>query len=188
MNLANQLTVLRIVLALATFGALTLRSPRAHLAAFALFLAAILTDWIDGYVARKMQTISPFGKVADPIADKILVIGTLIALTRDALGVPPWTVFLIIARELLIGGMRILTTAQGKVPMAEKWGKVKMGVQSVSVLLMIGILVVRDRLAETPEWLLRAPYWLAILCVVSAWQSAYVYFRQSQRVLEKSWE
>src|SRR5262249_12395279 len=122
MNLANQLTVLRIALGLATFLALTVHSPNAHLAALLMFLAATITDWIDGYVARAMKTISAFGKVADPIADKILIIGVLVALTREHLGIPLWAVFLIIARELLIGGMRILTTAQGKVPMADTWG------------------------------------------------------------------
>jgi CDP-diacylglycerol--glycerol-3-phosphate 3-phosphatidyltransferase len=188
MNLANQLTMLRIVLALAMFGALAMRTPACHLAAFGLFLAAIVTDWIDGYVARAMKTISAFGKVADPIADKILIIGALIALTREKLGVPLWAVFLIIARELVIGGMRILTTAQGKVPMAESWGKWKMGVQSVSVLLMVGILALRDRVPALPEWLGRAPYWLSVLCVLVAWNSAYLYYRQSRRVLQKSWE
>ena len=102
MNLANQLTVLRIGLALATFGALTVHWPAAHLGAFALFLAAIITDWVDGYVARTMKTISAFGKVADPIADKILIIGVLFALTREHLGIPMWTVLLIVVRELLI--------------------------------------------------------------------------------------
>lgn len=189
MNLANQLTMLRIGLALATFVALTLHAPAAHLAALALFLAAIVTDWVDGYVARAMKTISAFGKVADPIADKILIIGVLVALTRDRLGIPLWTVFLIIARELLIGGVRILTTTQGKVPMAEAWGKWKMGIQSGSVLAMVAILSLRERFASaTPAWVFSLPKWLSILCVAVAWGSAYLYYRQSRKVLEKSWE
>ncbi len=188
MNLANQLTMLRIALALAMFGALAARSPASHLAAFALFLAAIVTDWVDGYVARTMRTISAFGKVADPIADKILIIGALIALTRERLGVPLWAVFLIIARELVIGGMRILTTAQGKVPMAESWGKWKMGIQSTSVLAMVALLPLRDRLGTLPPWLARLPYWLTIACVLVAWNSAYLYYLQSKKVLQKSWE
>lgn len=188
MNLANQLTVLRMALAVAMFAALMQRCAACHPAAFLLFLAAILTDWIDGYVARVTHTISAFGKVADPIADKILVLGALIALLHTKeLEIPLWGVFLIIARELLIGGIRILSSSQGNVPVAEAWGKWKMGIQSVSVLAMLGVLVLRERWPGAPPWLLRLPYPLTVLCVAVAWGSAYLYFRQSRKMLEKSW-
>lgn len=187
MTLANQLTLLRMGLAVAMVLALLQDQPPWHLAALALFLAATVTDWIDGYVARATQTISAFGKVADPIADKILVLGALIALPRHGLPVPLWGVFLIVARELLIGGMRVLASAHGKLPAAERWGKWKMGVQSVSVLLMIAVLAARERFPRLPEWVLRSPYWLTVLCVLVAWQSAYLYYRQSRKMLEKSW-
>ena len=188
MTLANQLTVLRVFLALAMFVALMRPDPASHLAAFALFLAAVVTDWIDGWVARATNTMSPFGKVADPIADKILVIGALIALIRTKeLPIPLWGVFLIIARELVIGGVRILASSQGKIPAAEQWGKVKMGVQSGSVLAMLLILVLSERLDAVPAWLTQAPYYLTVLCVLVTWGSAVMYFRQSRRMLEKSW-
>src|SRR5882762_679044 len=143
MNLANQLTMLRIGLAAAMFMALMRASSDWHLVALILFLAAMATDWVDGFVARMTKTISPFGKVADPIADKILILGALVALSRARLDVPLFGIFLIIARELLIGGMRILTSAQGHTPAAARWGKLKMAVQSISILLMLGILVLR---------------------------------------------
>ena len=188
MNLANQLTMLRMALALAMFLALMQAGEGYHLAAFFLFLAAILTDWIDGWVARATGTISPFGKVADPIADKILVLGAMIALIRTReLEIPLWGVFLMIARELLIGGVRVLAGAQRKVLGAESWGKWKMGVQGVSVLAMLAILVARERLEGIPEAVVRVPYYLTILCVAVAWSSAYMYFRQSRKLLEKSW-
>ncbi len=187
MTLANQLTLLRMAMAVAMVLALLRPSPTLHLAAFALFLGATVTDWIDGYIARATQTISAFGKVADPIADKILVLGALIALPRHGLPIPLWGVFLIIVRELLIGGMRVLASAHGKVPMADKWGKWKMAVQSVSVLAMLAVLVAREHFAGYPDWVMRAPYWLTVLCVLVAWQSAYMYYRQSRKMLEKSW-
>jgi CDP-diacylglycerol--glycerol-3-phosphate 3-phosphatidyltransferase len=188
MNLANQLTLLRVGLALAMFTALMQGGSGWHMAAFGLFLAAILTDWVDGYVARRTGTISAFGKVADPIADKILVIGALIALLHDReLSIPEWGVFLIIIRELAIGGVRILASSRGKVPAAQAWGKLKMGVQSVSVLLILAIQVLNERDSRVPRWLLRLPYLLTILCVIVAWDSAYRYFRESRRLLEKSW-
>lgn len=188
MNLANQLTMLRIVLSLAMFLALMHADSSYHLAAFILFLAAMVTDWVDGFVARLTHSISAFGKVADPIADKILVLGALIALIRTKeLEIPLWAVFLIIARELLMGGLRVLASAQGKVPFAERWGKWSMGVQSAAVLLMLGILTLRERLPQAPAWALRLPYHLTVLCAAVAWVSAYFYFRQSRKMLEKSW-
>lgn len=187
MSLANQLTIARIAMALATFVALIRPEPAWHLVAFVLFLVAVVTDWVDGYIARATQTSTSFGKVADPIADKILVIGTLIALLGHGLGVPKWGIFLIIARELLMGGLRVLTVSQGKVPQAEKWGKVKMGVQSVAVLLMIVVLMILERYPDAPTWLHKAPYPLTVVCVFFAWQSAYKYWRQSRAAIEKTW-
>lgn len=188
MTLANQLTVLRIAMALAMFAALMRPQPAAHLAAFALFIAAMVTDWVDGYVARLTHSVSPFGKVADPIADKILVIGALIGLIRAHAGIPLWGVFLIIARELLMGGIRVLTiTQQGRILAAARWGKISMAVQSVGVLGMIAIVVLREHML-LPTWMSKLPYALTLACVASAWISAYLYFKQSRKIIEKSWQ
>ena len=108
MTLANRLTMLRVVLAAAVFAALMADSPRWHGAALLLFGAAIATDWLDGYLARRMNAVSHFGKIADPIADKILVLGTLLALIRHKeLHIPVWALFVILMRELVIGGVRL---------------------------------------------------------------------------------
>jgi CDP-diacylglycerol--glycerol-3-phosphate 3-phosphatidyltransferase len=187
MNLANQLTVWRMVLATAVFLALIRPSPYAHLAAFVMFLAALATDWIDGRVARATHTISSFGKVADPIADKILILGVLIALTRLHLNVPLWGIFLILVRELLVGGLRTLASAHGKVPAAAQWGKWKMGFQSAAVGVILAILILKDFFHSTPAWLFETPYYLTVLCVIAAWHSAYLYYRESHRLLEKTW-
>ena len=187
MTLANQLTMLRFLIALATFAALMQPTPSAHLLAVVLFGAAMITDWVDGYVARKTDSVSPFGKVADPIADKILVIGALIGLSRAHLGVPLWAIFLIMARELLMGGIRVLTiTQQGNILAAERWGKISMAVQSVCVLMIICILAVCERMPAF-KWLLRLPYPLTLACVFVAWISAYLYIKQARRLIENSW-
>jgi len=188
MNLANQLTMLRILMAVAMFVALMLPGRGSHVAGLALYLAAVATDWVDGYIARRTHTISAFGKIADPVADKILVLGALIALMQNRnLDIPFWGVFLILARELLLGGVRTLAAVQGKVLAAEKWGKWKMGLQSVAVLFMLVILVWSENSAGTPAWLSRLPYHLTVLCVLAAWLSAYLYYRQTRRVIESSW-
>ena len=180
--------MLRMLLAMAMFVALMRSDTSSHIAALALFLAAIVTDWIDGYVARRINAISAFGKIADPIADKILVLGAFIALLKNReLGIPLWGVFLILARELLLGGVRTLAAVQGKVLAAERWGKWKMAVQCMAVLLILTILVLRGRMAGLPPWMMRLPHDLTVLCVVVTWGSAVLYFRQSRGVIESSW-
>jgi CDP-diacylglycerol--glycerol-3-phosphate 3-phosphatidyltransferase len=187
MSVANRLTVLRIILAAGTFAALLQKHIFWHAVAFLFFVAALLTDWFDGRIARLTHTISPFGKVVDPIADKILVIGTLIALIRTGLKIPLWGIFLIVARELLMGGLRVLAAKSGQVMEAERWGKLKMGVQSASILVMLIFLVVQDYAPIYIRHLEYLPYFLTVLCVISAWSSAYFYFKRSRRLLEKSW-
>ena len=188
MTLANRLTMARFALALATFATLMTPGRAAHALAFAMFIAAMITDWVDGYVARLTNSISPFGKVADPIADKILVIGALISLTRLHLGVPLWAVFLIIARELVMGGVRVLTISQqGRILAAQRWGKISMGVQSGAVVTIVGLLVLHDFFPALARPLMRLPYPLALLCAAMAWISLVMYMRQSRQLLEKSW-
>lgn len=186
MNLANQLTMLRVVLAAAVFGALMAEGPAWHALALGMFIAATITDWLDGWLARKMNLISSFGKIADPIADKILVLGTLLALTRHKeLAIPVWAVFLILMRELLIGGMRMLAAAQGKSIAAERSGKIKTVVQTIAVMLILGVVVLRDH--DWAPWsaLVAAP--LTMLCAAVALSSLWSYYRQYRQMLEKSW-
>ncbi|MDE2491681.1 MAG: CDP-diacylglycerol--glycerol-3-phosphate 3-phosphatidyltransferase [Elusimicrobia bacterium] len=187
MTLANRLTMLRVVLAAAVFGGVMADDPRWHELALVLFAAAIATDWLDGWLARRMNAVSHFGKIADPIADKILVLGTLLALIHHReLDIPLWAVFVMLMRELLIGGMRMLAAAQGKSIGAERSGKVKTVVQCVAVLLMLGIVVLRDRGLSRP-WMLDSAAPLTILCALIALSSLWAYYRQYRQLLEKSW-
>lgn len=187
MTLANRLTMLRVVLAAAVFGALMTDDARWHGLALGLFIAAIITDWLDGWFARRTKTVSPFGKIADPIADKVLVIGTLLALLRTKeLEIPLWTIFVIVIRELLIGGLRVIAGAQGKIIAADAWGKVKTVVQCVAIALMLVIVVLRDQGRAEP-WMLASAAPLAALCAVLSVSSLWSYLRQSRALLEKSW-
>ncbi|MBI4678841.1 MAG: CDP-diacylglycerol--glycerol-3-phosphate 3-phosphatidyltransferase [Elusimicrobia bacterium] len=187
MTLANQLTMLRMALAIIVFGSLMTDSSLMHLVALATFIAAVVTDWVDGFIARRTNTVSAFGKVADPIADKVLVLGALIALLRiPKLDIPLWGVFLIIARDLVIGGIRVLLSSQGKIMAADRWGKLKTGFQCGSVMGMIVLLAVMER-AQVPAWVMRLPYILTVICVVMTWFSAVMYLRQSRPTLEKTW-
>jgi|CXWL01.1.fsa_nt_gi CDP-diacylglycerol--glycerol-3-phosphate 3-phosphatidyltransferase len=187
MTLANRLTMLRVVLAVAVFAALLSDDARWHDAALVLFIAAIITDWLDGWLARRMKAVSPFGKVADPIADKILVLGTLIALIQTKeLAIPLWAVFLMVIRELVIGGVRVIAGAQGKVLAADRWGKIKTAVQLVAVLLMLGVVVLRDRNAAA-DWMIRSVYPMTVFCAVLSLSSLWSYLIQYRDMLVKSW-
>ena len=187
MTLPNRLTLLRVALAAAVFSAMMADSPRWHAAALAMFAAAIATDWLDGWLARRTHSVSSFGKIADPIADKILVLGTLLALIRHRdLDVPIWAVFLILMRELAIGGVRLLAAAHGRSFAAERSGKIKTVVQVVAVLLMILIVVLRDR-GLASAWMLAAPAPLTALCALVALSSLWSYYLQYRAMLKKSW-
>ncbi|MEM6450658.1 MAG: CDP-diacylglycerol--glycerol-3-phosphate 3-phosphatidyltransferase [Cyanobacteria bacterium P01_D01_bin.105] len=102
-----------------------------------VFLLFAGTDWLDGYLARKLNQVSDLGKFLDPLVDKLLVLAPLTALVE--LGdIPAWGVFLILARELTISGWRVNPVfQQGKVPGAGIWGKVKTVVQIVAIAILL---------------------------------------------------
>jgi len=189
MTLANKLTLSRLLVALLTFGCLWLKRPPFYLAALVLYLFATATDWVDGWVARRSNEVSSFGAMADPIADKVLVIGALLAFLRDPLlDIPEWAVFLIVVRELLQGGLRALAGINGMIISADWGGKWKMAIQSVSVLIIIIILAARSQgLLPADSWVLAAPYHLVVLSMVVAVLSGAQYIYNARHVIRKSW-
>jgi len=101
-----------------------------------VFAVAILTDWVDGYVARRLNQVTELGKLLDPLADKLLILAPLVSFVQEGT-LPAWAVFLIVARELTISGWRV---NQPTITGANRWGKAKTVVQSLSVLwLIIGL-------------------------------------------------
>ena len=144
MNLPNLLTLSRIpilfIIAAILFGSW----PGSATLAFLLFMGAGLTDWLDGYVARKRSQVSNFGKLMDALADKIMMVGMFIALLAIGL-IPTWMLFLVllvVAREFLITGMRLVAASNGLVLAAEKAGKQKTVTQilSIATLLFVPVL------------------------------------------------
>ena len=105
-------------------------------AAGGIFIIAAITDLLDGYIARSEKIITTFGKFLDPIADKLLVSAALIALTQVR-GLNGWFVFIILAREFVVTGIRLLAAAEGKVIAAGIWGKIKMFSQIFAILLIL---------------------------------------------------
>ncbi len=136
LNLPNLLTLLRILLVPVVVVALTTEVEYGSAIAAVVFVVAALTDGLDGYIARSRQAVTTFGKVMDPIADKLLIIAALMALVSlDR--VAAWVAMLIIARELAVSGLRIAASQQGAVIPASRLGKVKTLTQSLAVLALI---------------------------------------------------
>jgi CDP-diacylglycerol--glycerol-3-phosphate 3-phosphatidyltransferase len=138
MNLPNKLTVARVVM-IPFFVFFLLFDPANETfkwIALALFIIASLTDMLDGKIARKYNLITDFGKFMDPLADKLLVCSAMIGLIE--LGrIPSWIVIIIIAREFVISGFRLIAADNGKVIAASYWGKFKTTFQMIMVILMI---------------------------------------------------
>ena len=154
MNLPNKLTLLRIVM-IPVFVVLLLWGPKpvCNYVAALVFIAASLTDTADGYIARKYNLITTFGKFMDPLADKLLVCSAMICLV-DLGRIESWIVIIIIAREFIISGFRLIAVEKGTVIAANYWGKVKTVTQMVMVILMVANLGgVFNTIAQIVKWL-----------------------------------
>lgn len=143
MNLPNTLTVIRIflvpllvVVLLTKFEGRAVAGVHVEFVAAAIFGLASLTDWLDGYLARRRQQITWVGQVLDPIADKLLISATLISLVQIDLA-PAWMVAVIIGRELAVTGLRSVALSRGLVVPASPLGKIKMATQVTAVLLLL---------------------------------------------------
>ncbi|MCR5848408.1 MAG: CDP-diacylglycerol--glycerol-3-phosphate 3-phosphatidyltransferase [Lachnospiraceae bacterium] len=137
MNLPNRLTLLRIIsIPFFIFFLMTNFVPGSKWIAFGLFILASLTDFLDGYIARKKNLITDFGKFADPLADKLLVCSALICLlSLDKISV--YIVLIIIARDFIISGFRLVAAGKGIVIAADWSGKIKTALQMVMILFII---------------------------------------------------
>lgn len=138
MNLPNKLTMFRVILI--PFFVFFLLAPYferyGNYVAVAIFIVASLTDLLDGKIARKYNLVTNFGKFMDPLADKLLVCSAMICLIELGL-LPAWIVILIIAREFIISGFRLIASDNGVVIAASYWGKFKTTFQMLMVIVLL---------------------------------------------------
>ena len=165
-NLPNLVTLTRVPMVFLIMVLIWIGVPWASSVALVLYILAGVTDWLDGYLARRYQMISTFGKFMDSLTDKIFVLGMLIALIGipDS-PMPAWTTFLVViilAREFMVTGLRMVAMSKGTVLAAERAGKVKMVLQLVSTGFFILALVVRIDFAPflSAEWTQRLYVWV----------------------------
>ena len=184
MNLPNSLTVTRIflvpllvVVLLTKFEGRLILGVRKELVGAAIFGLASLTDWLDGYLARRRKQITTLGQVIDPLADKLLTSAAFISLVQMELA-PAWMVAVVIGRDLAVTGLRSLAYARGVVIPASPLGKVKMVAQVVAILALI---LGRDHLQQFYV-LGQAALWVV---VIAAGVSAADYFRRFNAFQER---
>ena len=137
MNTPNKLTLLRVILI--PFFVICLLAVEAgwgKWAALAIFIVASLTDTLDGYLARRDNLVTNFGKFMDPLADKLLVCSAMICLV-DMERIPSWIVIIIIGREFVISGFRLIASDNGVVIAANYWGKIKTVCQMIMIIVVI---------------------------------------------------
>ena len=143
MNWANRLTLSRLVLTLLFVAALNSSWQYGRTAALILFLLAGITDFIDGEVARRYEWITNFGKLMDPLVDKIMIAAAFISLV-PLKAIPAWVATTVVARDFLITGLRLIAGATGRVLPAERLGKQKTSWQVVTVIFFLALLAINE--------------------------------------------
>ena len=170
LNLPNVLTVLRILLVPVVVVALLDATPNGSWLAAGVFALAAVTDGLDGYLARSRMSITTFGKVMDPIADKLLIAAALIALvSQDRLAA--WVAMIIIAREFAVTVLRAAAGAQGVVISASPLGKAKTVVQIAAVFALIAV-------DDTGTWWVQALVYVSVVVTVASGADYFLNFRR----------
>lgn len=191
MKLPNILSLSRIAFLFLIAALLAVPVKGLAFVALVVFLVAALTDWADGFVARRFNMITDFGKLMDALADKVLMVGMFVILLTLGDFMPAWAVFavlIIIGREFLVTGLRLVAASRGQVLAAERGGKIKTVVQIISVSLLLLAYALRDTgLSQAAlDWV----YWIGLATFIAAtvltFQSGAVYLIKYSHLLQDS--
>ena len=187
MNLPNKLTISRIILTFVFMFFLFSRVIYAKFIALFIFIIASLTDYYDGRIARKTGQITNFGKLMDPIADKVLTLAAFLAFVELDL-IPAWMVVVIIMRELFITGVRLVAVGRGLVLAAETAGKHKTTSQVIVIFLMLIFLIAKETTSSiwnvTFElWFKRVIFYVMLIAVVLSLTSAISFLKRNEKFL-----
>ena len=147
MNLPNRLTVGRFFLTVAFVVVVSVEFPYHYALSLILFVLAALTDYLDGELARRWRMITDFGKLMDPLVDKIMTAAAFVCLV-PLRAIPAWAAIIVISREFLITGLRLLATSKGQVLPADRIGKHKTSWQIATVIFFLVLLSAREWLAQ----------------------------------------
>ena len=169
MTFANQLTLVRLVAVIPVMAALYLQFPGNRAVATVVYVLAILTDYLDGILARRSGKVTAFGKLMDSVADKALISTMFFALVAEG-SMAAWMAAVMVVREFAVTGLRMVALEAEEVIAANRWGKAKMVTQSVAVfILLIGYF--------------QLGYWVMLLATVLTLLSGWSYLRDTPRIL-----
>lgn len=172
MTFANQLTLVRLVAVVPVMAALYIQFPGHRAIATGLYVAAILTDYLDGILARRSKEVTAFGKLMDSVADKALIASLFFALVAEG-SLTSWMAVIMVVREFAVTGLRMVALEAGEVIAANSWGKAKMVSQSLGVLvLLLGYVEVG--------------YWVMLCATVLTLLSGWSYLKDTPRILAAS--
>ena len=173
MNLPNRLTVARLVMVPLFVAFMSFDYVALYICAYVTFFVATMTDYYDGKIARDRNLVTNFGKLLDPLADKVLMAAAFIMMMSvPELRVPGWVIIVILAREFLVTGSRSLAAAQGKIIAANRWGKTKTVFQMVYIYTFL-FLVIAGRVADA-WWPEQVDIFNRYLLPVSLWSIVFV--------------
>lgn len=195
MNLPNMLTLSRFVFAALMLLLLSLPDsiPLTKSFALMLFIIAGITDYFDGYLARSVYGVTAFGKLMDPLADKVIVCAAFVSFVEIGL-VPAYIVVIIIAREFLVTGLRLVAIEKGHIISAGRWGKHKTVWQIVAIIvILLGLAVRHDVLRHYPADVLASfdlafgyiAYAISIAVALITVASGYLYFSENRNALRR---
>ena len=169
MTFANQLTLVRLVAVIPVMAALYLQFPGNRAVATVVYVLAILTDYLDGILARRSGKVTAFGKLMDSVADKALISTMFFALVAEG-SMPAWMAAVMVVREFAVTGLRMVALEGEEVIAANRWGKAKMVAQSAAVfVLLVGYFQVG--------------YWVMLLATVLTLLSGWSYLKDTPRIL-----
>ncbi len=174
MSLPDQLTVARIAAVPIVVVLFAWDFPNHDYWATAVFVAAMATDQIDGWLARRRGTSSTLGKLLDPVADKVLVLAALVMLVGEGVA-PGWMVALIVVREILVSGLRLAAVERGVVLGARDLGRAKTWAQALAAAIA--------GLAAGGAWNTDVAWWALLIALIATWVSGLDYARVAPRVL-----
>jgi len=201
MTAANKLTLLRLALVPGFMVFMFFDHFWTRVASLIIFIAASLTDWYDGKIARETGTVTVIGTFLDPLVDKMLIAAALVGFVElPELHIRAWMVVLIISREFLITGLRSLAASRGVMMAAEGAGKYKMVSQITAIIIILIILILNAGFEKWPqmapdssgggpliflEVLERTPFWLVFWVLILTIVSGYLYIRKYSDLLKR---
>ncbi len=165
MNTANKVTMIRVILVPIFMLLLWIDNTVCHYAALGVFILASITDAVDGYIARKYKQITTFGKFVDPLADKVLTTAAfLLLMYYDRMSV--WALMIVLVREFMVSGVRLVAAGEGKVVAASMWGKLKTVTQMIAIIAAMLLLPYDSFLGVSAGLLSNILIWISVLFTV----------------------